>query len=106
MFEFLKSKLGMFLAGIYVLLVISTIAEVMGGKPHSMDGLALLILTAPLGFSLLLFLEILGVTVKENWTLLYFLVALGGLINALSLCFIGYLLTKALEHLSSIGKGR
>jgi hypothetical protein len=106
MAEFLKSKLGMFLAGLYVLLVIYSIAEGMGGKPHSMDGLALLIVTAPWGFLLFLFLEILGVTVKENWTLLYFSVVLGGLINALLLYLIGCLLTKALKHLSSVGKER
>lgn len=92
----------MFLAGIYILLVIYAIIEGSAGKPHSMYGLALLILTAPWGILLLEILETLGVTVKENWILLYFLVALGGLINALFLYLIGCLLTKALKFLSSV----
>ena len=104
--EFLKSKLGMFLAGIYLLLIFLAILEINSSRPHSMDGLALLILTAPWSFLLLLLFESLGITPKENYPLLYLSVAFGGLINALTLYLIGCLVTKVLKFLSSVGKER
>ena len=106
MSEFLKSKLGMFIAGIYLLLIFYAIVEGVGSRPHSMDGLAFLILTAPWSFLLLLLLESLGITIVENYPLFYLSVAFGGLINASTLYLIGCLFTKALKFLSSVGKER
>lgn len=104
--EFLKSKVGMFLAGIYLLLVLCTILEANTSPPHAMSGLAMLILTAPCSFLLLLLFDSLGITSKEYDPLLYLYVAFGGLFNALTLYLLGCLATKVLKFLSSSGKER
>ena len=98
----LKSKLGMFIAGIYLLAILYAIFETNGSRPHSMDGLALLILTAPFSFLLALLFESLGIMTKENGdSLLYIYVAFGGLINASILYLIGCLFTKIWAFFSS-----
>lgn len=102
--EFLKSKLGMFLAGIYVLLIFYAVLEGIGTRPHSMDGLAFLILTAPWSFLLAFLFDGLGATSKDNAPFLYLYVAFGGLVNISILYLIGCLLTKLWKYLSSIGK--
>jgi len=104
MSDFLKSKLGMFLTGIYVLLIFYAILEVIGSPPHSMNGLAFLILTAPWSFLLLFLFDSLKIVTKENYLLLYLSIIVGGVINASILYLIGCLLSKTLKYLSSIGK--
>ena len=100
--EFLKSKLGVFLAGIYLLLVVYALIEYSVQPPVIMGEFALFILTAPWSFLLLLLLENLGITVVENYPLFYFSVVLGGLINAATLFFVGYFVTKLFRFLASI----
>ena len=105
MSEFFKSKLGMFFAGIYLLLIFYAILEINSGPPKPMSGFGMLILTAPWSFLLAMLFDSLGIITKENGdSLLYIYVAFGGLINASTLYLIGCLLTKALKFLSSVGK--
>jgi hypothetical protein len=101
---FLKSKLAMFFTGIYALLIFYSILEAIVSSPHSMKGLAFLILTAPWSFLVLLLFDSLGIVTKENYALLYFSIALGGLMNASILYLFGCLLSKALTFLSSPSK--
>jgi len=99
--EFFKSKLGMSLAGIYILLIFYTILEVNSRRPHSMDGLGMLILTAPCSFLMAVLFDSLRITSNENDPFLYLYVAFGGLINASLLYFLGYILTRIFQYFSS-----
>lgn len=101
--ELLKSKLGIFFASIYLLLIFLAIFEGQNSRPHSMDGVAMLILTAPCSFLLAILFDGLGIRTSENsGSLLYVYVAFGGLINTTFLYLIGYLLTKTIRYLSTI----
>ncbi len=103
MHELLKSKLGIFFASIYLLLIFLAIFEGQNSRPHSMDGLAMLILTAPCSFLLVILFDGLGIMTNENsGSLIYVYVAFGGLINTAILYLIGCLLTKAIRYLATI----
>ena len=97
-----KSKLGIFLAGIYVLFIILALIEAGASPPHAMTGVAFLVLSAPWSFLLLFLFESLGILTEESvkffgWISIFF----GILVNTSVLFLIGCLLTKALRVLSS-----
>lgn len=94
MSEFYKSRLGLIFACVYLLSILYGIAEAFGSRPHSMDGLALLILTAPWSFLFLLLLESIGFVVKDNYAFLFLSVTLGGLVNASILFLSGCILAR------------
>lgn len=90
-----KSKLGMFLAGIYLIVLFYALIEANTPPPEPKDGFALLILTAPCSFLLGILLDNLLITTKENSdSLLYVYIASGGLINASILYLVGWLSAK------------
>ena len=107
MSEFFKSKFGIFLAGSYLLLVTLSLIQYSTSPPEIMAEFGLHIVTAPFSFLLAFLFESLGIMTNENsGSLIYLYVAFGGLINASILYLIGYLFTKALKFLSSVGKNR
>jgi hypothetical protein len=103
--EFLKSKLGILLVSVYLLLISYAVFEINSSPPKPMSGFGMLILTAPWSFWLALLFENLGIMTKENGdSFLYIYVAFGGLCNAAILYLIGCVFTKVLKFLSLIGK--
>ena len=97
MTDLLKSKLGLFLTGVYLIMVCYAVLEGSSAKPEPMDNFALIIVTSPWSFLLMLLLAKLGIMTTENGdSFLPLLVIFGGLINALILYWIGYLVTKLL----------
>lgn len=101
MSEFFKSKVGLIFGCIYLLSIFYGISEAFGGKPHSTDSLALLILTAPWSFLLLLLLESAGFVVKENYAMLFLSLAFGGSINASILYLLGCILAWLFSRVPS-----
>jgi len=64
--EFLKSKLGIFFASIYLLVIFLVILEQQNSRPHSMDALGMLFLTAPWSFLFDILFESFGIMKKAN----------------------------------------
>ena len=109
MSEFFKSKLGMLLAGIHLLIVFTCLMYVslIDKSGPVLPVLILMILTAPWGLLLMLLPGILGIKTfepgsHESELILNAGFAIGGLINAFILYLLGFLLTKAFKYLSSI----
>lgn len=99
-----KSKLGITLVAVYLLLIAYAIIELNMGPPEPMSEFGLLILSAPWSFILLEILETGGlVSQKNNSLLLYALVVSGGAINSTIVYFIGVLFSKLI---SLMGKSR
>lgn len=97
MSKLLKSKLGIVFAVTYLLVIFLAILEQQNSRPEPMDELGLLFLTAPWSFIFLVIFEFIGIVTKENYFVLYALITLGGLINALILYLLGSLITKILS---------
>ena len=108
MSEFFKSKAGMWLAGTYLLMVLSCLMYVgLIDFKKEIVVFVLMILTAPWGLLLMFLPGMLGIGIHEIlsnkcidllWTIE---MAIGGLINAFILYLLGALLTKAFNYLSS-----
>jgi hypothetical protein len=108
MSKFSKSKVGWFLAGIHLLTVFSCLFYVnLIDKSSVLPVLILMILTAPWGFLFMILPAQLGIVTGEiashkNDDLFFNVgMAMGALINAFILYLLGFLLTKALNYLSS-----
>lgn len=93
-----KSKVGIGLAGLYMLLLIWTSVEIAMSPPMNfrMSLLVyLFILTAPGIVAPFVIFGVLGLFKSESANLFIFICAfIGGVINTLSLYFLGYLLTR------------
>ena len=109
MSELFKSKVGWLLAGIHLLMVLSCLLYLtLINNQNVIVTLILMILTAPWG-TLLMFLPgilgipgIFGIPGSPTSELLFIVeFAIGGLINTIILYFLGLLLTKAFNYLSS-----
>lgn len=88
--EFFRSKLGVFFAGIYLLIILYAALEGISRPPEPMSGFAMLILTAPFSFLLALVLDFLGVLKSETGdTLIYPVVIFGTIMNMAILYLIG-----------------
>lgn len=97
-----KSKVGMAMSCVYVLLLIAAVLEAFGSKPEPMDSLGLLILTAPWSFFLGILMSSLGVITLENGdSFVLLLVAFGGAINIVILLLIGRLITKLFQYFTT-----
>ena len=97
-----KSNFGIFLAGIYLLIVILSLMDYALSPPAIMFEFGLLILTAPFSFLLEVVLSALNILTEENsGFLIYVLVGFGGVINGFILYFIGWLITKIIKLLST-----
>ena len=108
MSELFKSRLGMLLAGIHFLTVLSCLLYIsLIDNRNVLVVFILMVLTAPWGVLLMFLPGILGISVPEllsnkNEDLLFTVeYAIGGLINAFILYLLGFLLTKAFNYLSS-----
>ena len=107
MSDFFKSKLGMLLAGIHFLMVLTCLLYLtLINDQNVIVAFILLILTAPWGFLLMILSAQLGMgpgEISSHKSSLLFNVefAIGGLINAFILYLLGFLLTKAFNYLSS-----
>jgi len=100
--NFFKSRVGLAFAGIYFLLILYAAVEGIRPPPKPMDGFAMLILTAPWSFLLLILLDNWGIIGEKNGdSFLPLFVIVGGLINATILYLIGYLLTRMASYFSS-----
>lgn len=95
--EFLKSKIGIFMVGIYLCLIFYVLIEINNSPPHSMNGIALLILTAPFSILLTVIFDYLGLASKDNDPFLYLYFTFGGLMNCVAIYLIGCLFTKTLN---------
>ena len=107
MSELFKSKMGMLLAGIHLLTVLSCLLYlVLIDRLSVLPVFILMILTAPWGLLLMFLPGMLGISPPEllsnkNNDLLFIAeYAIGGLINAFILYLLGFLLTKAFNYLS------
>lgn len=99
----LKSRFGLAMAGVYVLLIVLALIEAYGSKPEPMDSLGLMILTAPWSYFIVILLFKIGVITTENGdSFLPFIVIIAEAINVLILLFAGYLLTKLLRYLIEV----
>lgn len=99
----LRSKLGIFLAGAYLLLVLYSLIEYSTTPTEIMSEFGLHILTAPGSFLLAVLFDWLGIMTNENSdSLIYLYAVFGGLINASILYFLGLLLTKLFNFLGSL----
>jgi len=88
--EFFRSKLGIFFAGIYLLVILYAALEGVSRPPEPMSGFAMLILTAPFSFLLALVLDFLGVLRSETGNILiYPVVVFGAVMNMAILHLIG-----------------
>lgn len=97
-----KSSFGIFLAGVYLLIVILSLMDYALSPPAIMFEFGLLILTAPFSFLLEIVLSSLNILTEENsGFLIYVLVGFGGVINGFILYFIGWLITKIIKLLST-----
>jgi len=109
MSELFKSKVGWLLAGIHLLMVLSCLLYLtLINNQNVIVTLILMILTAPWGTLLMFLPGILGIPgifgiPGSPTSELSFIVefAIGGLINTIILYFLGFLLTKAFNYLSS-----
>lgn len=96
-----KSKLGLFLVGIYVFLILLALIEVGTRPPEPMVGLGFLILTAPWSFLFFFLFYALGIITSESDDSFFpIFIVLSGFINILILYFIGYLIGKLFNFLS------
>ena len=93
---------GMLFVAIYILMIFYAILEGIGSRPHSMDGLALMILTAPWSFLLAIALDTLGIEPQENDPYLFLYVVFGGLINSAIVYLLGLLSARLFRYLSSL----
>ena len=101
MSKILKSKLGMFLSAIYLLILVSVLIEANTPAEHAMTGLGLLIVTAPCSFAFSAIFLFLGIPEQSYMIFLYVSVVLGGLINIIILFLAGYLLSETFNTSSS-----
>lgn len=99
--SFLKSKLGRCFAGIYLFVIVLVVLQIISSPPHAMNGMAILILTAPFSIFLAVFFDSLGITSPTNDQFLYVYVAFGGFMNILILQLFGYSLSRVIGFLSS-----
>jgi hypothetical protein len=102
--SFLKSKMGRCFAGIYLFVIIFVVFQIISSPPHAMNGMAILILTAPFSIFLAILFDSLGITSPTNDQFLYVYVAFGGFMNILILQLFGYSLSKLIGFLSSSEK--
>jgi hypothetical protein len=97
-----KSVLGIGSTIIYMLCVFYAVIEGYGFKPQPMDSFALLIITAPWSFLLLITLESVGVITEQNGdSFIFLLVMFGALINLLILYLLGYLITRIIHRIGT-----
>ena len=109
MSELFKSKLGWSLAGIHLLMVFSCLLYItLFNNPQNVIAIIILmILTAPWGLLFMFLPGMFGIATPEilsnkNLDLLFTIeLAIGGLINAFILYFLGLGLAKAYRYLSS-----
>lgn len=86
-----SSPVGIILVCIYFLLIGFAVLEGAGDSPHSMDGLAFMILTAPGSFVLMVVFDGFGILTEENGhKFLPVFVIFGATINGFLLCVVGY----------------
>ncbi len=107
MSELFKSKVGMLLAGIHLLIALPCLLYlVLIDKSAVLPVLILMILTVPWWLFVLFLPKQLGIETGEPGSPTSDLIfdvglAIGGLINAFILYLLGFLLTKAFNYLSS-----
>jgi hypothetical protein len=104
MSELFKSKVGILLAGIHLLIVLPCLLYlVLIDKSAVLPVLILMILTVPWWLFVLFLPARLGIEPGSPTSDLIFDIglAVGGLINAFILYLLGFLLTKAFNYLSS-----
>ena len=108
MSELFKSKVSWLLAGIHLLIVFTCLLYlVLIDKTSVLSVFILMVLTVPWGFLLMILPAQLSMSRGEvpshqNDDLAFFVgMAIGGLINAFFLFFLGFLLTKAFNYLFS-----
>jgi hypothetical protein len=99
----LKTKLGLLLAGIYLVVVVYSLIDYYVSPPAIMFEFSLLILTAPWSFILTTMLDNSGVLTHENGSnLIYRIVAFSGLINGAVLYLIGALISRLIKRCRAI----
>src|SRR3954471_14428606 len=95
-----KTTTGVVLICIYLLAVFYATIEGLGSKPQPMDSFALLIVTAPWSFLLLVLLEKVGIITEQNGDSFVFLIVFfGALINSLILYFLSYWITGLIRRI-------
>src|SRR4051794_29674666 len=94
--EHLKSRVGLLMAGIYMLVFLLLLLDIALSKPDSMSGLALLFFTLPWSFSVM--------EAARNTPLVdgipatfFFLITLCALVNAGILYCVGLILTQLIS---------
>ncbi len=110
MSDFFKSKAGWLLAGIHLLTVFACLLYInlFNNNQNALFIIILMIITAPWGLLFMFLPGIFGISTpellsnKNSDLLLTVEFAIGGLINALILYVLGFLLTKAFNYIAPI----